>query len=429
MTRRTFTVVAIVVLMLGAAVRLHNGLHYPVLASYDGFAHFTYVWYLAATGHVPLPTAGWEFFQPPLYYAAMAVLWTALVGVDPVTRLHAGVTIVALAGLVHAAVVWDVVRRRAPDDRRLQLVALAFMVFVPVQLYSAAFLGNEGLTAVLCSLAFWMLLAVLRRPTWPRNVALGVLLGLALLTKITALAVVAGALITLGAKSLGGVRPEVTRRHLVAVLATLVLVAGWYYARNVEHYGTPFVMSRRELMLRLVEDSHPQARRSVAEYVLFDPMIFRRPMWPRGMAGVDDPAGWSRALHDSVWTGLYANTWFDGFGGWVVPRITDSEVARRAGQALLVLGLLPTVLVVVGIGSACAELRRRGWDDVLVATVATFAPMLAIFVVGTHTVPIAAAVKATYLMPASPRSASPSRSVRSACCAGVPAPGSCWRRC
>jgi hypothetical protein len=150
-------------------------------------------------------------------------------------------------------------------------------------------------------------------------------------------------------------------------------------------------------MLRLVEDSQPQARRSAAEYLLFDPLIFRRPMWPRGSA--EDGGLWSQAVRDSVWTGLYANTWFDGFGGWVVPRITDSELSRRAGQALLVLGIVPTLVVLIGFASTIPALARRGWDDASAATFLTLVPMLAIFVIGTRQVPIAAAVKATYLLP------------------------------
>jgi tetratricopeptide (TPR) repeat protein len=215
--------------------------------------------------------------------------------------------------------------------------------------------------------------------------------------------VVAGAVTTLALKWLRAAwatdapARRVTGEHVVVVLSALLLVAGWYYARNVAQYGTPFVMSRRELVLRIVEDSYAQAERSLAEYVLFDPMVFRRPMWPRAAA---DEAERSPALRDAVWTGLYANTWFDGFGGWVVPRITESEVARRAGQVLLALGILPTLLVLVGVATAVGDLWRRGWDDVLVAMLTTLAPMLAIFVVGTRSVPIAAAVKATYLMPA-----------------------------
>lgn len=391
MTRRTFILAAALLAAVGIVIRLHNALSFPILTGYDGFAHFTYVWYLSATGRVPLPTAGWEFFQPPLYYALMAAVWNALAGHDPMQRLHVGVAVVAVASLVHALVVWAVVRRRQPDDRWAQLAALAFMLFLPVHLYSVGFLGNEGLTAVLASLSFGALVAHLHRTTWARSLLLGVLLGLAMVTKITALAVVVGAVVTLGLQGLVRRARGATVRHLAIVAGTMLVVAGWYYARNVEHYGTPFVMSRRELMLRIVEDGLPQARRSLAEYLLFDPMIFRRPMWPRG----DGPA----ALRNAVWTGLYANTWYDGFGGWAVPRVTESEVSRRAGQALMLLGAGPTVVVLLGMAAAVGGFRRQSFDAVKVATLATLAPMLVIFVVGTRAVPIAAAVKATYLMP------------------------------
>ena len=396
MTRRRFAGITALLFAGGAAIRIHNAFSFPLLASYDGFAHFTYVWYLAVTRHVPMPTAGWEFFQPPLYYASMATVWTMLASIDPMLRLHVATAIVAGASLVHAAVVWDLARRWAPTKPRLALLGAAFMLFLPVQLYSAGFFGNEGLTAVLCSVAFWLLLAYLRRPNAIRSASTGIVLGLALLTKVTALAVVVGALATVALKSVVGGRLRATAPHLGIMLAAVLAISGWYYLRNVEHYGTPFVMSRRELMLRMVEDALPQARRSAAEYLLFDPVIFRRPMWPRGAS--DGDGAWSRSLRDAVWTGLYANTWFDGFGGWAVPRVTESEPARRAGQALMILGLVPTALVLLGIGSAVVRLGRR-WDDLHAATLLTLVPMLAIFVIGTRTVPIAAAVKATYLLP------------------------------
>jgi len=385
--------------VIGAAVRVHNGLTFPLFGSYDAYGHFTYVWYLAQTGRVPLPTSGWEFFHPPLYYALMALIWKALAGIDPVVRLRVGVVIVAVASLVHWAAVSDILRRRLPAERLVRLLAGGFMLFLPVHLYSAAFLGNEGLGAVLCTSAFVTLLAGLRQPTWTRSALLGLLLGLAMLTKVTALAAVCGCLGTIVTKGLWQRRVREEGLHFAVTAAVLLATCGWYYARNVEHYGTPLVMSRNELVLRIVESEQPQARRSLAEYLLFDPMIFRRPAWPRVIADDTDADTWSRAMRDSVWTGLYANTWFDGFGGWVVPRVTDSEVARRAGQALLVLGIFPTLLVLAGGLSAVRKLRRDGWDDLLVSTLLTLGAMLTIFVVGTRAVPIAAAVKATYLIP------------------------------
>ena len=397
MSRSTCTALAAAMVVGGTAVRIHNGLTFPLLQGYDAFGHFTYVWYLSTTGRVPLPTSGWSFFHPPLYYALMAIPWTQLTGLDPAMRLRVGTTIVALLGLTHAAVAYVMVRRCVPSDRLAPLLAAALMLFVPVHVYSAAFLGNEGLAAVFCSLAILALLAWLRSPSPPRAIGVGVLLGSAMLTKTSALAVTIAILVAMTVKTIRDGVPA-RGRQVAAAAAIMLAISGWYYARNVAVYGRPFVMSRGEFMVQQVENFQPQARRSLLEYLLFDPGIFRRPTWPRDAPG---PDGTYDALRASVWTGLYANTWFDAAGGIVVPRVNDSEVARRAGQLLLCLGTLPTALTVVGVWSAARRLWRDGWDDVGAPSLLLLATMLTLFVIGTHAVPIPAAVKATYLTPVS----------------------------
>ena len=397
MSRSTCIALAAAMFVGGAAVRVHDGLTFPLLQGYDAFGHFTYVWYLAATGRVPLPTSGWSFFHPPLYYALMTIPWTQLTGLDPLTRLRIGTTAVALLGLTHAAVAYLVVRRCLPSDRLAQLLAAGLMLFIPVHVYSAAFLGNEGLAAVLCSLAILAVLAWLRSPSPTRAIGVGVLLGLAMLTKTSALAVTLAMLAAMAVKT---VRDRIPARglHVAGAAAIVLAISGWYYARNVAVYGRPFVLSRGEFLVQQVENAQPQARRSLLEYVLFDPGIFRRPTWPRDAPG---PGGTYDALRASVWTGLYANTWFDAFGGIAVPRVNESETARRAGQLLLCLGTLPTALTLVGVGSAARRLWHEGWDDVQTPSLLLLAAMLALFVIGTHAVPIPSAVKATYLTPVS----------------------------
>ena len=400
MTRRTTVAVGVAMVVVAAAVRVNNALTFPPLQGYDGFAHFTYVWYLAATGHLPLATGGWAFFHPPLYYAGMALLWKALAPIDALLPLRAGALIVSLLGLVHAAVTWVLVRRILPGRPLVHLLAAGFMLFLPVHLYSAPFLGNEGLTAVLCSLAILVLLALLACPSPARSALLGLLLGLAMLTKFSALPVVAGALATLGLQALRARRLRAGLAQLGIVVAVMLGVCGWYYARNVALHGTPFQMGQGAFMVRHVESMQPRAQRGLAEYLLFDPWIFRRPTWPRGFSLTDDlEGGRHRALREAVWTGLYANTWFDGFGGWVLPRVSASEPARRAGQALLCLGVVPTLLVLYGVWTAVARTWREGWDDTRIALLALLAAMLGLFVAGTRAVPTPAAVKATYLMP------------------------------
>jgi tetratricopeptide (TPR) repeat protein len=390
-----------VLLALGVAARLHNAWAAPVLAGYDAFAHFTYVWFVAETGRAPMPTHGWSFFHPPLYYASMAALWNALPDVDPATRLRLGKLAVSALGCIPAFVVWKLVGRRHPGRAGIRLLATGLVLLLPMQLYSAGFLGNESLHAVCGALSLAAVLWLLREPSPLRAVVLGVCLGLAMLAKFSAIAVVAACFAAVALSGLAHRRTGPALKTIALATVAMLAVCGWWYARNVSAYGTPFQLSRDTFMVAFVEGNQPQAARGPADYLTFDPLIFRRPVWPRGATVEGDaaPHGFERAVRESVWTGLYANTWFDGFGGYVLPPVVDSEVARRAGQLLLTLGLVPTGVVLLGLVSSLAALRRRGWDDEAVALALTIAAMLVLFVYGTHAAPIAAAVKATYFTP------------------------------
>jgi tetratricopeptide (TPR) repeat protein len=403
MSRTATFLIAALLFAIGAAIRVNNAMVFSPVRAYDGYAHFSYIWFLADNWRIPLPTTGWEFFQPPLYYAYMAALWDAMPGVDALVRLKIGTGIIAVLGLVHAWTSFVLVGRFLPGNRIAQLCAAGFTLFLPVHLYSAGFIGNEYFCAVFCSLSLLALIKVLDRPTVPRALWLGLCLGAAMLSKFTGLVVVAGAFATIGLRV--ALRREWTSGIRVMAVAgvVLLLTCGWFYGRNLWVYGTPFQMSRETFVLSRYENIQTKGRRTIWEYVLFDPMILRRPQWPRGVPLVQEvpiPYEYS-AARESVLTGLYANTWFDGYGGWVLPAVYQSEVVRRSGQALLTLGLVPSLLVLVGLVSAIRRLWRRGWDDTLVAMLATFTAMLAVVVQGTSSVPTHAAVKATYLLPVS----------------------------
>src|SRR5205085_6816016 len=91
---------------------------------------------------------GWEFFQPPLYYELMALVWRTAGSFDAETRLRIGTALIAVAGLVPAATALAIVRQRFPANRVAQLLAAGSMLFLPMHLYSAGFVGNENLTAI-----------------------------------------------------------------------------------------------------------------------------------------------------------------------------------------------------------------------------------------------------------------------------------------
>jgi tetratricopeptide (TPR) repeat protein len=400
MSRATFLVIAAAMTVVAAAVRLNNAISFPVLGGYDAFAHFTYIWFVAVTGQIPLASQGWEFFQPPLYYELMAAIWRAAGSLDGETRLRIGKAVVALAGLAAPAAAYAVVRWRYPSERLVQLLAAGSMMFLPVNVYSAGFTGNEGLNSALGNFALLVLVWTLRETTKARAATLGVVLGLAMLTKFTAIVVVVGSVATLALRALVRREPVRGAETIAIVLAGTLVVCGGYYLRNVRVFGNPFQMSRGELYLVRLEDAQVTGRRGLLEYVLFDPGIVYRPQWPRGLSVISPrpPGHEYSALREAVPTGLFANAWFDGFGSFVLPPITQSETSRRAGQLLLLLALAPTSVLLFGAAAAVRDLVRDGWDDSHVAMLATLGAMAVVVVQGTRTVPMHAAVKATYIM-------------------------------
>ena len=374
--------------VIAVVIRLNNGVRFPSLHGYDSFGHLTYIWYLLKTGSVPLADQGWSFFHPPLYYAIAAMIWTPLRGVDPKQVLKVLSVTFSLLTLASAWVSYRVARRSFAHNPVAQLLAPAFVMFLPVCLYTAPMLGNEGLNTVLCSLAVYALIRTLADPGWRRALVLGGVLGLALLTKATAAAVFAAAVVSLAAWTIHHRRWRDGAINLIVVVAASSLICGWYYARNIAHFGTPLAMSRSYSFVAHVENALPAGNRGPRAYLSFDPHIFVNPRY------IEPP------VIDSVWSGIFGGMWFEVVGAALTPSVQDDAGVRWVARLLLVLGVVPTVVTLLGLGAGVFRSVRRGWDDTLVAMLFVSGMVVAMFIVFTHSVPSFTAVKASYLLPA-----------------------------
>jgi arylsulfatase A-like enzyme/tetratricopeptide (TPR) repeat protein len=376
--------------LVGVAVlmRLNNGIRYPALHGFDAYGHVTYIWHILRTGTVPLASEGWGRFHPPLYYWICAGIWSLLRAIDPREVLKViGVTF-GLASLGSAWVSYALARGYFRDERVAAYLASLFVLFLPVQIYIAPMLGNEVFNTVLCSLALYFMVRTLQTETLGTTIALGVTLGLALLTKTTAIAYVpaAGLVIVAWGLHTGRWRAAFTRLVVIGVLT--LTIAGWFYARNVAVYGSPFQMSRDYFVTHRIEATIAKGQRGIAAYTTLDSRIFTDPTYHQG------------PVLDSVWTGAYATTWFDAHGGWFLPPPPSSLAIRRIGRALMVLGTIPTLLVLLGLVTCVWRLFHRGWDDTLVVMFVALGMMAALFVAYTFNNRIYTAVKASYMLPA-----------------------------
>jgi 4-amino-4-deoxy-L-arabinose transferase-like glycosyltransferase len=256
----------------------------PLFEAPDEIWHFAFIEVMAREGVLPVqPTEGkdaWlrESGQPPLYHILCALLVAPFDTSDfpGFVRFNAAhpavnagsesdasnvfihtpyeaypyrgsvwvVHLLRLCGILWGAgtivgVYW-VAQEIAPGHPVLALTAAAITAFNPHFIFISSVINNDIAAACLCTVVLGLCIRLTRtRPRYGTVVVLGLSLGLALLSKVSALALLP--LVAL-ALSLAWWRDRNWRALIVRGAMILVLagaVAGWWYVRNWVLYGDP----------------------------------------------------------------------------------------------------------------------------------------------------------------------------------------------
>lgn len=223
---RTLLHAAIGGVMLRTLYALATG---PGTRSYDWWAHLEYIETMLRTWTIPAAAAGWETFQPPLYYA-LAALWarTRMIVGDteglPLGDLQIASLLLTCMTLV--AGLWIGTRLFAhQQERRSLAIFSACIATFPGLVLMASRISNDIpalllLFATLAALLHWWQTG--RQSSWYLT---AVLLALGLLVKSTALPLLAFAGLCAFLKA--GLAPRERIRLLVSLLTILILLAGW----------------------------------------------------------------------------------------------------------------------------------------------------------------------------------------------------------
>jgi hypothetical protein len=361
----------------------------PAAVGFDARHHLYYAGWIREKLALPLATDGWSTYHPPLFHALSALV---LPGTgEPVGAALKLLPFVGGFGVVLASFL--LARRLLPDDAGAQLLAVGFAAVLPVNLYSAAYFSNEPLHAGLAALALWLAVDAMlcARLGWRRIAWLGIALGVAALTKFTALLMLPACALLVAARSVavdrvGRLRALTASAALVGVV---LLVAGWFYARSWILLGDPLIGNW----------SLPgEASR----------------WWQQ--PGFHTPAYYSRfgeaLLHPylsgfhSFWDSLYSTFWGDGFiagradpaqrhAFWSYDFMSAGYLAALPATPLLLVGAMQSLRVAVADGDP----RRRAAHALLLLCVWSLAlPFLYL----TMQLPFFAQAKAAYLLPAAP---------------------------
>lgn len=278
------TIIAAAYLALGI---LYNVMS-PIFEAPDEVWHFAHIQYIVQKNDLPVQgarqgeeAARQEASQPPLYYLLASVLVRPIDTADfaergrlnpqaaPGAPRHDGnknmviptpapfpwqgtalaVHVVRgfsqLLGLLTVLCAYALGRLlwRSPATSALPLIAAAVVAFNPQFLFITSAINNDNLMTALASLTLVVVISLAAArslPSYGRIVALGVLAGLAALSKLTGVALIGFVLLALVAMALRTRETTALRAWTARALvfaATAAAVAGWWYVRNQRLYG------------------------------------------------------------------------------------------------------------------------------------------------------------------------------------------------
>lgn len=328
----------VAILALFLLLALYYGRNFPPFEGPDEPQHFAYITWLVQQGNFPPQgDAAWETpmeqeaGQPPLYYL-LASLPARLAGFDPPAEyrpnphfigpfprdnidndhrairepgdarplrggwlalyLARGVTL--LFGLMLVGGVYLLGREVWPGRSAAPLFAATLVALTPQVLFLSTVASNDIPAAALSTFTLWRLVVLLRRSYTPgRAILTGIFLGLAVLTKVSALVLalpLAVGLLWQGWETRRNAHPFPWLRAGLLAAGGALLVAGWWFLRNWQRYGSPLGLTTHDRTSWAIRDPAELASPYLRWLEVF------RSYWAGLGWGTIRPSGWVYSL-------------------------------------------------------------------------------------------------------------------------------------
>jgi hypothetical protein len=217
-------------------VAVNNLLHIQGWYGYDYKGHLNYIEIIATESRLPFAGEDWETYQSPLYYLLRSIGYRFCGAMDLPAQSYiiSARVLPALSGVLQIVVTAFAARECFEDATRRHL-SVVYMAAMPMIVVSGQMPGNESLTGLLGGAVSVFSMYVITRDITTRQALLGGLLfGLSLLTKVSAVLVAMPLVLAFACRGRAGVRP------LLIVLFSAFVVCGWYYLRNLIELGALF---------------------------------------------------------------------------------------------------------------------------------------------------------------------------------------------
>lgn len=377
-----------VLLAAWAGLALNNVGKIPFYQGFDLMAHVDYIRFIVEHKRLPLATEGVETFQAPLFYMVGAGPYLLLSQIFSFEGVVKGLRFIPLlCGLAQIEIAYRLFRKLYGEEPGIQNVGMVVVGFMPMNFYMSQYVGNEPLAALFSALLIATTLGLLRearRETIVKSaMVIGVLGGLAVLSKVSSLLVLPPVMALLVYVLSSGDWRGASQKERAVPLATVVgvasLVCGWYFVRNWMALGKGFNFGwDPSLGMSWWQDYGYRT----PQYFLSFGESLRYPVFSSVMG---------------FWDSLYSMVWADG----QLSGEASFEHRPPWNYSLMLsgvlLGLVPSILFVVGASSSVLNFRASAKTGHLFA-VSCFAMFFTGILYLVVTMPVYSNAKGTYTL-------------------------------
>ena len=362
-----------------------NSLINAPIAGMDYPFHLQYISYISKNWSLPLATDGAQMFQSPLYYISSALLWNFLtLFLEPQISAKFLKIIPLLCGLGMIEICYRSMLCAFPNRTYTQSIGLLLGGLIPMNLYMSQYIGNEPLAALFSAAAILLVMQIINSPDITKQrkhiYAIGIALGLGLLSKVTVVLLILPVLISVvwGLKKINADNKEIAV-ICSKIIAIIFIIAGWYYVRNLILLGKPFIGGWDPS--RGIAWWQDPGYRSIDQMTSFGVSLVY-PIYS-GIAG--------------FWDSLYSTFWLDGFLGGNTNYNTRPNWNYSFLLSLPLLSLLPASAIIIGCIGVNKANSQPEKPILLFSIACIIIYLLAIFLIFLE-VPTYSSAKATYSM-------------------------------
>ena len=294
-----------------------------------------------------LESIQYEDHQPPLYYLLAALVFRMSAGDPLALRLLSVVLGAGLVGLTYA-----LSRRLLPGRPHLALAVMALVAFLPQHTHMLSAINNDALAELMVCLALLRCLRYLDdgAAAWQ----LGLILGLAFLSKLTVVFLALPILLTVWLRWRGGQRPRVELvRGLAIVMALAAAMGGLWWLRNISVYGFPDFLGLAAHDMVVAEQ--PRSADYIAEHGL---SAYLGDMAATTFKSFWGQFGWMALPLDGLLGGLL----YPGFLALSLAGLSGALMAWRRMMRADQRHLLLSVVIMVGLQFGYYNLEFQQWQ-------------------------------------------------------------------